>query len=302
MFALGPGEIVQQIVCGRLRVVAVGEAWREIVERVPLLGVGVPHETNALASESPMERINNCRAENRGVSHNKSFAVVYEGLLGRRPRQEGFLWVEYVLQSAAPKQSVLAISSKVVVEAGNEDVVIESDGCAETEAHVVKAIAYGDVVTTESRVGLLEVGVHVIPGRQTKCSERIERCNIIRTQRQKAGLRCVRGQANPLHRSARAGRRIEGSVGFQRALVLNDAIAHGGAGNTAHRAVLLPPACSLVIDKEKQTVLLDRTSHRGAEDIADQLIRHVRLSTQCFCIFNEVIIGAGDGVAVIFVE
>src|SRR5207244_12321458 len=102
--------------------------------------------------------------------------------------------------------------------------------------------------------------------------------------------------------SCRATVRIDGSVGFQRALVLTDALAYGGSGNTADRAVLLPPACSLVIDKEKQTVLLDRASHRGAEDIADQLIRHVRLSTQCFCIFNEVIIGAGDGVAVIFVE
>src|SRR2546428_4848628 len=160
MLAFGPGEIIEQILNGRLQVVAVCEALIKIVEHVPLL-VRVPHETSALASESPMEGINHCGAENGGVSHNKSFAVVFHSLHRRCPRQEGLLWVEYILQSAAPKQSVLAIRGDVVIEAGDESVVIEPDGSAETKAHVVKAIAHKAVVAAQSRVSLLEEAVHI---------------------------------------------------------------------------------------------------------------------------------------------
>src|SRR2546422_4744873 len=298
MLALGPGEIVQQIVSGRLSAVAVGKAWIQTVEGVPLL-VRVPDEACALASEPPVEGVDHGWAEDGCVSHNESFAVVYQGGQGSRPRQEGLLWVDYILQSAAPKQSVFAVGGEVVIEAGSEGGVIEADRCAETEAHVVKAIAHGGVVTAQSRVGVLEVAEH---GRIGPSAEGVEVSNIIRTEHEEAGLRCIRGQAIPLHRAARAGDSVELSVRQEGALVLKDAIAHGGAGNSLHRAVLFPPAGSLVIDKEKQTVLLGRTYHRRAEDISDQFVRFIRLPASHLRSFDEVVVGAGDGVAMVFVE
>src|SRR2546428_10146451 len=100
MLAFGPGEIIEQILNGRLQVVAVCEALIKIVEHVPLL-VRVPHETSALASESPMEGINHCRAENGGVSHNKSLSVVFHNLHRPCPQEEGLLLGELYFQDAA---------------------------------------------------------------------------------------------------------------------------------------------------------------------------------------------------------
>jgi hypothetical protein len=93
-----------------------------------------------------MERIDHARAQNGGVPDDESLAVLGHSLLRGRTRQEGGLWVIQILQGASPEQSVLAVRSEMVVKAGDEGIVIETNGRAESEAGIVKAVPYGVVI------------------------------------------------------------------------------------------------------------------------------------------------------------
>ena len=59
---------------------------------------------------------------------------------------------------------------------------------------------------------------------------------------------------------------------------------------------------ALIIDKEENTILADGSAEGAPEDVADELGRYIRLTRLQFRRLYEIIVGAGGGVAVIFVE
>src|ERR1700674_2866512 len=69
-----------------------------------------------------------------------------------------------------------------------------------------------------------------------------------------------------------------------------------------HRTLLLSLPRALVIGEKEKPVLLQRTSQGNAKDISQQLVGEIRLAASRFRSFDKEVVGAGDGVAVVFVE
>ena len=145
MRLLRPGEIIQQVVNGHLEIATVGDALIHPEERVPGL-VGITYDAEALAGESPVKRISERGAEHGGVAEGKAFAVIGSGLFGRIARQERGSRVAQILQRAAPEDGVAAIGGETVIDAGNENIVIQSGGSPENEASIVQTITGGSIV------------------------------------------------------------------------------------------------------------------------------------------------------------
>ena len=57
---------------------------------------------------------------------------------GGVPGRKGACGLIQILQRAAPEQRVLAVGGEVVVEAGDESIVIQADRGAETEAGIIE--------------------------------------------------------------------------------------------------------------------------------------------------------------------
>src|ERR1700682_6531804 len=83
-----------------------------------------------------------------------------------------------------------------------------------------------------------------------------------------------------------------------RALIRNHTVAHCRAGDNAHHALRLPLPATLIVRKEEQAILLDGAADRAAENIANQLRRFVGLSTAQLGKLHEIVVGAGERVAV----
>ena len=75
--------------------------------------------------------------------------MVGDGLFRRRPRQEGSLRVVYVLQASPPEQTVFAVRREVIVEPGNESVVVQLDGSSEAISRVIQPVADRAVIRFE---------------------------------------------------------------------------------------------------------------------------------------------------------
>src|SRR6516225_2341792 len=128
-------KIVEQIVRGCLCIVAVHDPLIEAIEEIPML-VGVSDKSGTLAGKSPVSRIDHRGPQYRRVSDNEALAVIRNGLLWRGTGQEGSLRIVQILQCAAPEKIVLPIATQVIVEPGDEGVVVQTDGGAEPEAGV----------------------------------------------------------------------------------------------------------------------------------------------------------------------
>src|ERR1700740_1155354 len=100
--AFRPGNIVQEVVYRSLCVMAVIDALIQAIEDIPLL-LCIPEESSALASETIVKRVHEARAQQRRVADHESFAVVSDGLLGRRTGKERRLRTKKILQRAAPE-------------------------------------------------------------------------------------------------------------------------------------------------------------------------------------------------------
>src|SRR5579859_2844342 len=97
-------------------------------------------------------------------------------------------------------------------------------------------------------------------------------------------------------------RRRQGSHSAVDVVILQIALAKTLRRYGSHRALLLALPGAFVIAKEEKPVLFDRTSQGCAEDVSEQLVWDIRLAASRFRSFDEVIVGAGDGVAVVFVD
>src|SRR5579864_2707151 len=174
---------------------------------------------------------------------------------------------------------MLAVGGEMVIQAGDERVVIQAHWCAEPETGVIETIAHRVVIggVLAGAECLIEVAsvVGVEDSRINPDMQRIEALDV-------------------------GGRKRRHSAVY--VLVSKNALAKRRSRDVAHYALLLAFARSLVIGEEEQPVLLDRTTQRSSEDVADQLERLVGLAARQLRLFDEVVVGAGRGVAQIFVS
>jgi len=127
------GKVVEEIVHGRLRIVAVGDALIQPIEDIPFL-VRISQDARALAGEAPVKGIHHAGCQNRGVTDHETLAVIRKGLFRGRAGQKRRLRIIHILQRASPEQTMLAIARQVVVHSCDEGVVIEAEGRSETES------------------------------------------------------------------------------------------------------------------------------------------------------------------------
>src|SRR4029077_17260624 len=106
-------------------------------------------DSSALPREAPMEAVHSMRAQYSGIAHDKSLAVVIEGPCRRSPRQEGGLRVVEILQRATPEHRVFSVRCQVIVEPGDNRVVVETDRSPEAEAGIVQAVPNRSIVRIE---------------------------------------------------------------------------------------------------------------------------------------------------------
>ena len=87
--------------------------------------------------------------------------MVGDNRFGRGTGQEWLGGVVDVLQVAAKEQGVFARAVKVIVEPGDERVVIEFDGSAEAVAGIVIAVAHGKIIRDQIGESVVEISQHV---------------------------------------------------------------------------------------------------------------------------------------------
>ena len=167
-----------------------------------------------------------------------------------------------------------------MVDACNQRVVVFADWCAESEAGLVQSVANARVVRRIIPIakGLIEVtGVSgkVEDGRINAQVARIQGGNV-------AGPECG---------DAAAGVHI-----------LDVSSAHRRCRNCPYRRNRFPPTCPFIIEKEKRSIFLKRSSDRPSENVTDQLRRFIVFAASNRRLFDEVVVGAGNGVAMVFVQ
>src|SRR5262249_19224895 len=152
----------KNVVRRRLRVVAVGKTLIQPVENVPVSLCGrIADEPCALASESPMKAIYNCRFQYRCVANHHAFAVIFHGLDGWGCGEKWLLRIKDVLQSPSPENCVLAVRRQVIIQAGNESIVVEADRGTKAEPNIVETVADGEVVSAQAGICFLKILEHV---------------------------------------------------------------------------------------------------------------------------------------------
>src|ERR1700694_3913401 len=78
-----PRKIIEQVVDRGLRAVTVDDSLVQTIEHIPRL-VRISQNTRALASEAPVQRVDDCRTQNRRVPNDETFAVIGNGLFRRQ--------------------------------------------------------------------------------------------------------------------------------------------------------------------------------------------------------------------------
>src|SRR6516162_5329795 len=96
--------------------------------------------------------------------------------------------------------------------------------------------------------------------------------------------------------------RSTGALGDVIALVEHYTIAQTVAGHDAQHAVLFALAIAFIIHEEEEPVFLNRTAERPPKNVANELRRSVGLACYQLGLLDEIVVGAGNGVAMIFVE
>src|SRR5579864_195722 len=171
-----PGKIVDEIVHGKLEIVAIDESLIETNECIPWL-VGVAKNSETLAGESPAEVVDDGGTEHGGVTESEALAVVVENLFGNASRHEGLLRIVQVLQRTAPEQAVLARSIEMVVELDDECVVVEAHRVAEAVRGIIQAVARREIVCHQVAKGLVEIIQHDGTGPDPL---RVKTCDVLR--------------------------------------------------------------------------------------------------------------------------
>src|SRR4030081_1780489 len=175
--AAGPGKIIKELIYRDLRIVALGDALVQAVEQVPRL-IRIAHDACALTRKCPAEVVNGRRAEDSRVAKGKPLAVVCDNLFRWGSWQERCLRVEYVLQAAPPEQGVIAVGSEVIIQSGDESIVIQADGGSETKARIIQTVADRAVIgyKLSGAEGLVEIAgvARVFDGRIDPNTQRIE--------------------------------------------------------------------------------------------------------------------------------
>src|SRR5215467_168971 len=201
--------------------------------------------------------------------------------------QEGLLRIEDILQCPAPKQGVLAIGRKMVVQSKDVGVVVEFDWSCKTVSGVVETITHSGFGRNEIAKGRLEViveegGVDPLDPLRTAG---IKLADLVWSECVVSRLVGIALAAHTQHTSA------VGACGWIRTLVFDHTIEERWGGDVSYHAGRFASPGALVIGKEEGAIFLYRTAYRQAENVPDEL---------WWC-FQEIITGAGVRVAMIFI-
>src|SRR5215469_17805792 len=199
--------------------------------------------------------------------------------------QEGLLRIEDILQCPAPKQGVLAIGRKMVVQAKDEGVVVEFDRSCETVSGVVETITHSGFGGNEIAKGRLEViveegGVDPLDPLRTAG---IKLADLVWSECVVSRLVGVALTAHTQHIST------VGACRCIRTLVLDHTIEERWGGDVSYNAGRFASPGALVIGKEEGAISFYRAAYRQAENVPDEL----------WWYFQEIITGAGVRVAMI---
>src|SRR4029077_18039885 len=140
-----------------------------------------------------------------------------------------------------------------------------------------------EIAESRNEVAVEKGGVHALDSLRTAG---IKLTDLVRSKGVESGLIGVALAAQPQRTSAVR------ACGAIHALVLDHAVEKGGRGDVTHHARRFPSPGAFIIAKEEGAIFLDRTSRRCAENVPDQL---------WWC-FQEIIAGAGVGVAMILIR
>src|SRR5216684_4769221 len=125
-----------------LETMAIGDSLVEPEESIPRL-IGIADECSALASKSPMKSICQGVAQYRRISNREPLAVIQDSLLWGSTREKRRLRIAEILKGAAPEQNLLSVGGKVVVHAGDDRVVVQTDWRGKAVSGVVHSVTYG---------------------------------------------------------------------------------------------------------------------------------------------------------------
>src|SRR5262249_36857023 len=102
---------------------AIDNALIQTIKNVPFLFC-VAKNPSTLPGESPVKSVNHARIQDRGVADDRTLAVVGQCLFRRRSWQERRLRIVEVLQCTPPEDILSAICREMVVDTGDEGIVI----------------------------------------------------------------------------------------------------------------------------------------------------------------------------------
>src|SRR6185369_17782003 len=92
------------------------------------------------------------------------------------------------------------------------------------------------------------------------------------------------------------------TLGLIGTLISDDTIPEGITGNNAQHAILFALTGPFIVRKKEETIFNERTADRCSENISDQLERRVGFTRGKLRLLDEIVVGAGDRIAVIFVQ
>ncbi len=271
VFAMGDGEVVNDVVyrhtdvCGAcLRGRGRQEAEIHIISGTHArLPIALPYV--AIANV-----VHQARRDGPGIAEDHAFAVIDQE---RRRRLTGELLrtrESIFLQTAAAKDVVLA--GRAVIQASDAGVQRLRSGRREVVRSAVETVSQGG-----ARCGGFGVEVR----------QRIR----IRPRRIRVGWRVAHSASRIQHGNLRGGDRLRGASA---GVLQNSHFVRGGRCGLRYH-LILGQALSLVVAKEEQLVLQDRTTHIDAEDVPHQFGGTVGQPRFQFALLVEVVVGDGVG-------
>ena len=291
-----PGKIVREVVDRPLIGVGIRDALAESLKIVPGL-IGVAQRSLTFANEAIAKAVHQCRGQNGGIADDQPLVEVDDVRLRSGTGEKRRARRIFVGQGARDREAMPRISRDVVIQFRNVPVLAGVSGRVETVACGVERISQLRLVRKRILTHVLQNGgigpmrakAGAVPGSDCRRSN-----GHIATERR------VRSAAKAQDRVTNRAKGV--AAGIVGAAILNYAVAHCRRRHDARLAECFGVTIAFEIHEEEQTILQDGAAQRCSEDVAVQLRGTIGLATLKLSRLDEIVVGADERVAVVFVH
>src|SRR5580704_534423 len=153
---------------------------------------------------------------------------------------------------------MLAVAGDVIVYLADVPILSQTDGGTEDVPDGIQP------VPTRQAVPVREISTiqEILDYRAHPYMRRIHRLN-------RGGIQCIVSRSNVICLTAQARNRSSGALRGRRTRVLHDPVAQCVRGHYRILHLRFCPTRAFVIEKEEQSVFLDRTTDRAAKNVTD---------------------------------